>query len=173
MTRGGHGGEPHDPVWGEYVEAVRHLARMPELLDERRRQASADERAAAQHARAALDAALGRCEQWRAQARRAIATAEARLVAAHVLVPDPSSAPSVDYESPDPLVDEVDRLVRELDSAVVELQNTRRRMRLEAAEEAARRLRAAARRRRWIRSGVLASVVLAVLALAVVGLLRG
>ena len=159
-------GHMTDPVWNEYVESVRHLTRLPELMDERRRQTNEDEEIAARRAQTALDAALARCEEWRMMGKRAIANSEARLVAAKVLVPDASGAPTVSYDTPEPLAEDIGKLTDELDTALAKLEEARRRTRLDAAEQAAREIRQAERQKQLVRYGATAALVIAFLIVA-------
>jgi len=157
-----------DPLWDEYVEAVRGLGGLPALLDERSRQATAEEQAAARRARSTLDADQRRCDEWSLLARRAIATAEARMVAAQVLVPDPASGPAPMAGPPDELAATVQQAERELHADLAGLDIARRRARQRAIEDARRAAERAATRRAMIRFAVLGGlVVAAILAVAI------
>jgi len=158
-----------DPLWDEYVDAVRGLGRLPELRDERRRTASAVEQQSVQRARSAQDAELRRCEEWALIAGRAMSTAEARLVAAQVLVPDVTAAPPMPVGPPEELVALVQQSERELAGDLGSLDTARRRARQRAIEQAQRAKELAARRRAVIKFAAVGGVV--VVALLVLALL--
>jgi hypothetical protein len=151
---------PVDPEWTDYLEAVRGLASLPDLVDERRRGAKDDEEAALARAKAASEAALNRCEEWRSYASRALATAEARLVGARILVPDASAAPTIAYDAPDPLVESLAELEKKLDTEVSGLREARREGRARAMERAAEAARKAALRRELMRIGALILLII-------------
>jgi hypothetical protein len=158
-----------DPEWNDYLEAVRGLASLPDLVDERRRGAKEDEDAAIARAKAAQEAALNRCEEWRTYAKRALSTAEARLVSARILVPDASAAPTVAYDAPDPLVESLAELEKKLNSEVSGLREARRAGRARAMERAAEAARKTALRRELLRiAGAIALIVLGALILRIV-----
>jgi hypothetical protein len=158
-----------DPLWTEYLDAVRGLGQLPELRDERRRQASAHEQAAVRQARAALDTELHRCDEWSTIAGRAMSTAEARLVAAQVLVPDVAAAPPPPAGAPAELVALVQQTEHELATDLAGLDTARRRARQRAIERAQRAKELAARRRQVIKfAAVGGAVVVALLVLAFV-----
>jgi hypothetical protein len=149
-----------DPEWTDYIEAVRGLASLPDLVDERRRQAKDDEEATLTRAKGAQEAALNRCEEWRSYAKRTLGTAEARLVSARILVPDASAAPTIAYDAPDPLVESLAELEQRLNTEVSGLREARRAGRARAMERAAEAARKAAVRRELYRiAGAIALIV--------------
>lgn len=152
---------PVDPEWTDYLEAVRGLASLPNLVDERRRNAKTDEETSIARAKAATEAALNRCEEWRVYSKRTLANAEARLVAARILVPDASAAPTIAFDSPDPLVESLAELDKRLADQVSGLREARREGRARAMERAAEAARKAAIRRELLRIG--GAVVLIIL----------
>lgn len=158
-------GPGQDPVWDEYVEAVGGLARLPVLMGERTRSVKAEEDASVQRAQSALDAGNTLFAEWVALARRTMTTAEARLVAARVLVPDAALASTVPHDTPDALVDQLVALDRRLAAEVGGLEDARRQARAEAMQQAAARRRQSALRKELYRIGaaVLAIVVFALL----------
>ncbi|HEV2087987.1 MAG TPA: hypothetical protein VGR21_06725 [Cryptosporangiaceae bacterium] len=127
----------NDPVWDDYLLAVGDLARVPNLVGDRRQSAQAEEDAALHRARTALDAVLTRCQEWRTQAQRAVATGEARLVAAKLLLPDAAEAPTITAETPEPLVESLTILEQKLDNDLAKLEQARRYARQESLERAA------------------------------------
>jgi hypothetical protein len=160
---------PVDPEWSHYLEAVRTLASLPDHIDERRRSAKEDEEAAITRARGAEAAALERCEAWRSYASRTLATAEAKLVGARILVPDASAAPTVAYDSPEPLVQSLGELEKKLSDEVAGLREARRQGRARAMERAAEAARKAALRRELLRiAAAIALIVLGALVLRLI-----
>ena len=158
-----------DPEWTDYLLAVEGLAGLPNLVDERRRSAKADEEAAIARAKAAQELALARCDEWRTYAKRTLSTAEARLVAAHILVPDASAAPTVSYDSPEPLLEGLAELDKKLAGEVSGLHEARRVGRARAMERAAEAARKAALRRELLRiAGLIALIILGALLLRVI-----
>lgn len=158
----------NDPVWTDYVESVRGLARLPELRDSRRHQAADEEKSVVARARAELDSRLRRCDEWETLSRRAIATAEARMVAAKVLLPDEASTPPPPNAPPEELVAQLKVSERELDTDLASLEAARRRARSRAAEDAAREAALAARRKMMITFvAISVALVLAILVLAI------
>ncbi len=119
----------NDPLWNEYAESVAGLAELPALLTARKAEAAAGQETALTNARAARDAELRRCRDWRAQAKRATANAEAKLVAAKVLIPDASQAPQLPVGKPQHLVDELSQAVRRFDEELSGLDAATRRSR--------------------------------------------
>ena len=160
-----------DPIWDEYVEAVRGIGGLPDLRDERKRQATAEEEAAVRRARAELDAEQRQCAGWSLLARRAIANAEARLVAAQVMVPDAAAAPAPPSGSTAELAALVQQTERELDADLVSLEAARRRARQQDEEN--RRLAAerADRRRGMIKFALFGAAIVGVILL--IALLAG
>lgn len=157
-----------DPLWEEYVGAVHGLGQLPELHDERRREAAAEEAATVGRAREAAEAQFRSGEEWTGQARRALTTAEARLVAAQVLVPDEASALPPATGAPAALSKAVHQAEQELVTDLAGLQTARRRARENAIARAHRARELAARRRQIaIFAAVGAVVVLAILGLAI------
>ena len=126
-----------DPEWTDYLEAVTGLAGLPNLVDERRRSAKDDEQASITRAKTAQELALARCDEWQVYAKRTLANAEARLVAAHILVPDPSAAPTISYDAPEPLLEGLAELDKKLSGEVAGLHEARRAGRARAMERAA------------------------------------
>ena len=160
---------PVDPEWTDYLEAVRGLASLPDLVDERRRGAKEDEETALARAKAASEAALNRCEEWRSYATRTLATAEAKLVGARILVPDASAAPTIAYDAPDPLVESLAELEKRLSTEVSGLREARREGRARAMERAAEAARKAALRRELLRiAALIALIILGALALRLI-----
>ncbi len=127
----------NDPVWDDYLLSVSDLARVPSLVGDRRQSARSEEDAALHRARTALDAALTRCQEWRTHAQRAVATGEARLVAAKLLLPDAAEAPTITSETPEPLVESLALLEQKLDNDLLKLEDARRHAKQEALERAA------------------------------------
>jgi hypothetical protein len=157
-----------DPLWSSYVDAVRSLGALPELRDERRRQATAEEEASVRRARERIEEELRRCEEWSTLARRAVGTAEARLVAAQVLVPDPAAAPPPPTGSPAELAALVERAQHEVEGDVAGLDAARRRSIQNAAARERRASELAARRKQLLMfAGVGAAVVLVIILIAV------
>ncbi|MFG1928560.1 hypothetical protein [Cryptosporangium sp. NPDC048952] len=150
-----------DPEWIDYLESVKGLAGLPNLVDERRRSAKGDEEAAIARAKAAQELALARCEEWQVYAKRTLANSEARLVAAHILVPDPSAAPTVSYDAPEPLLEGLAELDKKLSTEVSGLHEARRAGRARAMERAAEAARKAAMRRELMRIGALIALIIA------------
>jgi hypothetical protein len=121
-----------------------------------------------ERAQADLAAESHRCDAWSLQGRRAIATAEARLVAAQVLVPDHADTPAAPTGSPAGLAAVVQQTERELEADLAALHTARRRARQRAAEDARRAQERAAHRMAIIKFAVIGgAVVVAILALAV------
>lgn len=156
-----------DPLWDEYVDAVRNLGQLPALKDERRRQATAREQASVRRAKDALEAELRHCEEWSVVASRAMSTAEAKLVAAQVLVPDVAAAPVLPSGTPVELAGVVQQTERELAGDLIAVDTARRRAKQRAIERAQRAKELAARRRAVIKFAVVGgTVVVALLVLA-------
>jgi len=157
-----------DPLWDEYVDGVRNLGKLPGLRDERRRQATAEEEASVRRAKEAVEEELRRCEEWSAQARRAIGTAEAKLVKDQVLVPDPAAAPPRPGGTPAELAALVQRTGHELEADLASLDSARRRAHQNRLARERRAAELAARRKAiLIFTAAGAVVVLAIIALAV------
>ncbi|GAA3394558.1 hypothetical protein [Cryptosporangium minutisporangium] len=158
-----------DSEWTDYLAAVNQLANLPNLADERRRSAKADEEAAIARAKNAQELALKACEDWRTYAKRTLANAEARLVAAHILVPDASAAPTIAYDAPEPLIEGLQELDKKLATEVDGLHEARRLGRQRAMERAAEAARKAALRRELLRiAGLIALIILGALLLRVI-----
>ncbi|MFI5959295.1 hypothetical protein [Cryptosporangium sp. NPDC051539] len=158
-----------DPEWIDYLEAVNGLAGLPNLVDERRRIAKSDEEASIARATSARELALNRCDEWQTYAKRTLANSEARLVAAHILVPDASAAPTISYDAPDPLIEGLGELDKKLATEVAGLNEARRAGRARAMERAAEAARKAALRRELIRiGGLIALIILGALLLRVI-----
>lgn len=156
-----------DPDWDAYIEAVESLGALPEDRDKLKRQAALEEEAAVRAARAALDAEQQRCGEWTLLARRAIANAEARLVAAQVLVPDVAAAPEPPSGSPPELAAMVRQNERELETDLAGLEAARRRARQQAAEASRLAAERADRRRGMIRFALFGALIVgAILAIA-------
>lgn len=149
-----------DPEWIDYLESVKGLAGLPNLVDERRRSAKTDEEAALTRAKNAQELALARCNEWQVYAKRTLANAEARLVAAHILVPDASAAPTISYDAPEPLLEGLAELDKKLSSEVSGLHEARRAGRARAMERAAEAARKAALRRELLRIGALIALII-------------
>ena len=154
------GQDADDPVWAQYLEAVTTLARLPALVADRERSTSAEEEAAMHRAQTALDAAHTLFADWTALARRTMTNAEARLVAAHVLVPDPSLAPTMSSDDPEALVESLVELDEHLSTDIAALEEARRRSRVEAMERAANRIRQAELRRQLYRIGLAIAAII-------------
>lgn len=158
-----------DPEWIDYLEAVSGLAGLPNLVDERRRSAKADEDAAIARANTAQELALKRCDDWRTYAKWTLANSEARLVAAHILVPDASAAPTISYDAPEPLIEGLAELDKKLATEVAGLNEARRAGRARAMERAAEAARKAALRRELLRiAGIIAVIILGALLLRMI-----
>lgn len=136
------------------------LAEVPEKLEVRLREARAEQESAVSVAKAQRDTELQRCAQWVLQSRRAVANAEARLVAAKVLIPDTVGAPSVAETDPELLLGEVRSGVREFENALAALLSAGRRAADDAVVAEAEARRRLFLRRRLIASGVVGAVVL-------------
>ena len=120
-------------------------------------------------AKAAQEADLNRCEEWKTIATRTLTTAEARLVGARILVPDASAAPTVAYDSPDPLVESLAELEQRLNAEDSGLREARRQGRARAMERAAEAARKAALRRELLRiAAAIALIILGALALRII-----
>lgn len=170
-----------DPLWNEYAEAVAGLASLPELLAARRREASAGQDTTLASARATRDVELRRCRDWHAQAKRAVANAEAKLVAAKVLIPDVSQARQlavaepesgqselVKATKPQTLVDQLRQVMREFDDELEALGVATRRSRDAELREEQRLAELAARKQQLKVLGyVLAGAVALLLVLIV------
>lgn len=149
-----------DPLWMEYTEAIRGVAALPDQLSSRLAETNRDGDAAVQRAQHQRDQRVHDCSEWAVQARRATANAEARLVAAKVLIPDAAApAPAVDQQDPGLLVEELRNSVRDVDAALTTLGAARRRERDAAALAAA----AAGRRQFWLRRVAVAAIVVTLL----------
>jgi hypothetical protein len=160
---------PIDPEWIDYLEAVSGLASLPNLVDERRRSAKSDEETAITRAKTAQELALNRCDDWRTYAKRTLSNAEARLVAAHILVPDASAAPTIAYDAPEPLIESLTELDKRLAAQVSGLHEARRAGRARAMERAAEAARKAALRRELMRiGGAIALIILGALLLRLI-----
>ncbi|TQS42455.1 hypothetical protein [Cryptosporangium phraense] len=158
-----------DTEWIHYLEAVKGLAGLPNLVDERRRSAKADEEAAIARATTARELALKRCDDWQTYGKRTLANSEARLVAAHILVPDASAAPTISYDAPEPLIEGLELLDKKLAAEVAGLNEARRAGRARAMERAAEAARKAALRRELLRiGGLILLIVLGALLLRVI-----
>ena len=158
-----------DPEWIDYLESVKGLAGLPNRVDERRRSAKTDEETALARAKNAQEMALARCEEWRVYAKRTLANAEARLVAAHILVPDASAAPTISYDAPEPLLEGLAELDKKLSAEVSGLHEARRAGRARAMERAAEAARKAAMRRELLRiGGLIALIILGALLLRLI-----
>lgn len=158
-----------DPEWIDYLASVKQLASLPNLVDERRRSAKTDEETALNRAKTAQDMALARCDDWLVTAKRTLANAEARLVAAHILVPDASAAPTISYDAPEPLLEGLAELDARLSTEVSGLHEARRAGRARAMERAADAARKAALRRELLRiGGLIALIILGALLLRVI-----
>jgi len=149
-----------DPEWIDYLEAVNGLAGLPNLVDERRRSAKSDEESSIARAKAAQELALARCDDWQTYAKRTLSNSEARLVAAHILVPDASAAPTVAYDAPEPLLESLQELDKKLATEVSGLHEARRLGRARAMERAAEAARKAALRRELMRIGALILLII-------------
>ncbi|SHN44606.1 hypothetical protein [Cryptosporangium aurantiacum] len=160
---------PIDPEWTDYLAAVNQLANLPNLADERRRSAKADEETAIARAKGAQELALKACDDWLVYAKRTLSNAEARLVAAHILVPDASAAPTIAYDSPEPLVEGLAELDKKLATEVAGLNEARRAGRARAMERAAEAARKAALRKELLRiGGIIVLIILGALLLRVI-----
>lgn len=156
-----------DPLWNDYVGAVEKLGQLPAHRDGLRGAASQAEQHAYQRAQAELDDEARRCEVWDTQARRAIENAEAKLVSAQVLVPDPAGG-ALPTGSPEELAAAVRQAEQDLDADLASLTLARRRAKDEAIKAAlAAKHRAELRRGIAIFAAVGAAVVLAIIAVAV------
>jgi hypothetical protein len=156
-----------DPLWNDYVGAVTELGQLPGRRDHLRGAASNVEQESYRRAQAELDAEARRCDAWDTQARRAIENAEAKLVSAQVLVPNPAEAPPA-TGSPAELAAAVRQAEQDLDADLASLTLARRRAKDEAIKAAlAAKQRAELRRGIAIFAAVGAAVVLAIIAVAV------
>jgi len=152
-----------DPLWDEYVDAVRGLGRLPERRDELHRRATAAEEAALRQAQATVEAETARSEEWAVLAKRSVGTAETRLVQAQVLVPDPAAAPSPPEGSPAELVGVVRQTEHELATDIQDLGTARRRASEQAIERARRAAALAARVRAIVIFAAVGAVVVVVI----------
>jgi hypothetical protein len=145
------------------------MASLPNLIDERRRAAREDEEEALTRARLNLEAATAACDDWQAMAKRAVSTAEARLVSSHMLVPEASAAPTIAAETPEQLVDGLRLLEQRLGGEVDGLQEARRVGRMRAMERAAEASRRAAQRRELMKiGGAILLIILGAILLGIV-----
>lgn len=172
-------GEPTDLAWRQYCEAVSSLGHLPQVIERRHLKlgAQGDSDLAAQ--RGIRDEQLAQSQQWRILAKRALSNAQARLVAAQVLIPDvtipnfsaPNFAapPSRQSATPAELVDRLRRAVADVDVDVAAVRAARRRVFDEHARDAVKQ-RAATRRRRRL-SSIMAVVALAAVLLLVIWLI--
>lgn len=151
-----------DPLWEEYVEAMRALATVPTTLDARLKEADAEREETIRTARSAREYELRRCAAWRALARRELANAEARLVAAKVLIPSSRAVPAPTETDPEMLAEGLRSSAREFAATLGTLQTARRKARDADLAEQSRRGRAVAMRRRFVVVG--AAVLLIVVA---------
>jgi hypothetical protein len=148
--------------WSDYLESVAALASMPGRERGRQERAAQDEAAAVGDARSELASRLAECREWEQAAARALATAEARLVSAQILLPDPAAGPPLPQGSPAELADAVAAAERDLDADLAGLAAARRAAARQAADDAARAARIARRKMLVLKYGGLALVVLAV-----------
>ncbi len=166
----GRGGGPmSDPLWDEYVDAVRNLGQLPALRDERRRQATAHEQASVRRAkdgagdratalRGVVDRRQPRDEYGRGQAGRRAGAGARRVGGAGAPV----------CGAPAELVGIVQQTERELAGDLIGVDTARRRAKQRAIERAQRAKELAARRRAVIKfAAVGGAVVVALLVLAV------
>jgi hypothetical protein len=148
--------------WTDYLESVAALASMPGRERARHERAAQDEASAVGAARSELSSRLAQCREWEQTAARALATAEARLVSAQILLPDPAAGPPLPQGSPAELADAVAAAERDLDADLAGLADARRAAARHAADEAVRAARIARRRTLILKYGGLALVVLAI-----------
>lgn len=156
-----------DPLWSSYVDAVGQLARLPERGDHLRGRATAAEQETYRRAQADLDAVTRQCAAWNDEVRRALETAEAKLVQANILLPDAAAATPLAGE-PAALSNVLREAGRELDADLAGLELARRRAKDDAQRAAfVAKQRADLRRGIVLFAGVGAVVVLAILVIAV------
>jgi hypothetical protein len=147
--------------WDDYLEAVQALASVPDRHDGRRKRIAAQEAAAVEAARAQLAEALQRSDGWEQLARRAVATAEAKLVTSQVLLPDPAAAQQATAAPGGQLADAVRTAESDLAADLASLDAARREAARQAAEDAVRAAAAAVRRRQLITYGGIAVILVA------------
>lgn len=159
-----------DPLWDEYSVAVRGLGEIPGSRDKRRAAASKAEKDAVDRARKARNAEIERTEEWQTLASRAANTAEARLVAEQVTVPDTTSAP-MPGSPPAELAALLAQTQQELVTDIRGLNSARIRARDEAIRRAQRAKERAERRRAVAMFVAIGAAV--VVALVVISVLTG
>ncbi len=144
--------EPANLLWQQYREAVDGLGALPQVVANRHLQVGTRGDGDLKAQRRNLEEQLAQAQQWRRLAERALSNAQARLVAAKVLIPDVSSpnfALSHDGVMPTELVERLRQAVTDVDADVAAVRTARRRMVDERARgEVAQRAVAQRRRRR-------------------------
>ncbi|MGH3545039.1 MAG: hypothetical protein ACRDPW_03835 [Mycobacteriales bacterium] len=166
--------ESADATWQQYCEAVRGLGELPQAIARRHGDADAQNDNDLAAARTKRDEQLIQAQRWRTLAQRALSNAQARLVAAQVLIPDVGPAASQDRGAtpadlavePADLERQLRQAVADVDSDVAAVRTARRRAVDKRARDELDR-RAAAQRSRRLRFAVAALGVAALLALLI------
>ncbi|HEX3733024.1 MAG TPA: hypothetical protein VHU91_08910 [Mycobacteriales bacterium] len=150
--------------WLSYLEAVAGLGDLPELCARRHSDIAAEQDSTLAIARRRRDAALQETERWQTLAKRSLSNAQARLIAAKVLLPDVGAAEPTNA-SAEELVEQLHDAIADVDRDVVTVRAARRRAEDERLRDKAAIAAAALRRRRLIWICVGAGVVVLLLLL--------
>lgn len=173
--------ERTDLLWQQYREALEGLSDLPQVLARRHLEVGIREDSDLAACRKDRDEQLAQSQQWRRLAERALSNAQARFVAAQVLIPDVSTSKSTTSrastanlaeqaprlgDTPVELVNRLHQAVTDIDSDVAAVRGARRRVVDERAHGELVQLDWARRRRR-LRSVALAAVAALLLILAI------